>query len=525
MKYDVVIVGGGAAGSVLAGRLAADGQTSVLVLEAGPDYPDPATLPDEIKFGHTRFAEAPDSQHNWALRGIITEEQGAIHVAQGKVIGGGSSINGQAMQRGFPEDFDSWAALGNDQWAYDKILPYFRKSERDLDIQDNYCHGSDGPVPVRRRQTGPWPAIQEAFHSACLKAGYGTTNDKNGLHPAGLGLTPSNNIDGVRVSTAMAHLGMVRHHLNLTVRGGVFVRRIVIEDGRAVGVEAESGGKMFRIDAGRVVLSAGAIRSPHLLLLSGVGPADQLEKFGIPVLGHLPGVGRNLMNHCSAQTPFKVKDGVSLEAHRDAAHFSLHYTAEGSNYVNDMVLRTTTMVDERRERVPGVRTKYLSGDVPPERVARISCTLGLPDGAGYVRLASADASVQPEFNYCYLQHPNDIRRVRDGVRLATGLLESDAYKDIVDHRIHPAGDILANDDALDLWIRQTVGTARHVSGTCKMGPDEDPMAVVDQYCRVKGIQGLWVADASVMPRIPRSGGAHATVIMIGERVVDWIAAG
>jgi choline dehydrogenase len=231
------------------------------------------------------------------------------------------------------------------------------------------------------------------------------------------------------------------------------------------------------------------------------------------------------MNHASVQMTFKVKDGVSLEAHRDAAHFSLHYTAPGSSTVNDMVMRTTTMVDERQERVPGVRTKYLSGDVPPERVARISCTLGLPDGSGYVRLASSDPGVQPSFNYCYLQHPNDLRRVREGVRMAARLLQSNVYTDVADYRIHPADDILASDDALDLWMRQTVGSARHVSGTCKMGPDADPMAVVDQYCRVKGVQGLWVADASVMPRIPRSGGAHATVIMIGERVVDWVAAG
>ncbi len=526
MKYDVVIVGGGAAGCVLASRLAADAQTSVLLLEAGPDYPDPAHLPDDIKFGHTRFAEAPDSQHNWALRGTITEEQGEIHVAQGKVIGGGSSINGQAMQRGFPEDYDSWAALGNDEWSYDKVLPYFRKSERDLDIQDNYCHGAAGPMPVRRRQSGPVPAIQQAFHAACLAAGFGVTNDKNGLYPAGLGVSPSNNLDGVRMSTALTHLAPVRHHLNLTVRGGVFVRKIVIEDGEAIGVEAESGGTAFRIAADRIVLRTGAIRSPHLLLLSGIGPADHLRQFGIPSLRDLPGVGQNLMNHLSAQLTFKVKDGVSLAGHdRDAAHFSLHYTADGSDTVNDMVLRSTPVVDEREERVPGVRTKYLSGDVPPDRVARISCTLGLPEGSGYVRLASADPGVQPSFNYRYLQHPSDIRRVRDGVRLAARLLESDAYKDVVDHRIHPANDIMANDDALDLWIRQTVGTARHVSGTCKMGPDSDPMAVVDQYCRVKGVRGLWVADASVMPRIPRSGGAHATVIMIGERVVDWIAAG
>ena len=525
MRYDVVIVGGGAAGCVLAGRLAANPQTSVLLLEAGPDYPDPAHIPDEIKFGHTRFAEAQDSKHNWALRGTITEEQGEIHVAQGKVTGGGSSINGQAMQRGFPEDFDSWAALGNDEWSYDKVLPFFRKSERDLDIQDNYCHGADGPMPVRRRQSGPWPAIQQAFHTACLQAGFGTTNDKNGLHPAGLGVSPSNNLDGVRMSTAMTHLGPVRHYLNLTVRGEVFVRKIVVKDSKAAGVEAESWGKVFHVEAERVVLSAGAIRSPHLLMLSGIGPEDQLQQFGIPTIRHLPGVGQNLWNHLSAQVTFKVKDGISLAAHRDAVHFSLHYTAPGSSAVNDMVLRTTPVIDERQEHVPGVRTRYLTGDVPPEHAARISCTLGSPDGSGYVRLASADPGVQPTFNYCYLQHRNDIRRVREGLRLAARLLDSDAYKDVADHRIHPADDILASDDALDLWIRQTVGTARHVSGTCKMGPDGDPMAVVDQYCRVKGIQNLWVADASVMPRIPRSGGAHATVIMIGERVVDWIAGG
>jgi choline dehydrogenase len=522
MKYDVIIVGGGAAGSVLAGRLAANAQTSVLLLEAGPDYPDPTTLPDEVKFGHTRFAEAQDSVHNWALRGGITEEQGTIHVAQGKVIGGGSSINGQAMQRGFPEDFDSWAALGNDEWAYDKVLPYFRKSEQDLDIQDD-CHGADGPMPVRRRQSGPAPAIQQAFHAACVRAGFGVTQDTNGRRPAGIGVSPSNNIDGVRMSTAMTHLNPVRHHLNLTVRGGVFVRKIVIENNKAVGVEVESGGKVFRVEAGRVVLSAGAIRSPHLLMLSGIGPEDQLRRFGIPMVRHLPGVGQNLRNHLSVQMTYKVKDGISLETQRDSPNFSLHYTAEGSDAANDMVLRTSPVVDERRERVAGVRTKYLTGGVPPERAARISCTLGLPDGAGEVRLASADTTVQPWFDYCYLRHPNDTQRVRDGLRLARRLLESDAFKDVVEHRINPTDDILADDGALDLWMRQTVGSARHVSGTCKMGPEADPMAVVDQYGKVRGVQGLWVSDASVMPRIPRSGGSHATVIMIGERIADWIA--
>jgi len=522
MKYDVVVVGGGAAGSVLASRLAENPNTSVLLLEAGPDYPDPAILPDEIRFGHTRFAESPDSEHNWALRGTITEERGEIHVAQGKVIGGGSSINGQAMQRGLPEDFDSWSSLGNDEWSYAKVLPYFRKSEHDLDIRDDF-HGTDGPMPVRRRQSGEWADIQKAFHAACLEAGYSITEDTNGSNPSGVGVAPTNNLDGVRMSAAMTHLNPMRHHINLTVRGEVLVRKVLFEGSKAVGVEAESGGEVFNVEAEHVVLSAGAIKSPHLLMLSGIGPNDQLQQFGIPIVHELPGVGQNLFNHLSAQVTFKVKYGLTLSADADAARFALHYTSHGSSEVNDMLLRTTPMVDERPERVPGLRTKALNDDVPTDRVARLSVTLGLPDGSGYVKLASADPSVQPTFNYCYLQHPNDKRRVREGIRKAAGFLESGSYKDVCDHRLHPTNDILTDDDALDLYIRQTVGTARHVSGTCKMGPDSDPMAVVDQYCRVKGVTGLSVVDASVKPKITRSGGSHATVLMMAERAVEFVA--
>ena len=522
MKYDVIIVGGGAAGSVLASRLAENAETSVLVLEAGPDYPDPNNIPDEIKFGGTRYAEAQDSEHNWALRGTITEEQGEIHVAQGRVIGGGSSINGQAMQRGLPEDFEAWSALGNDEWSYSKVLPFFRKSEHDLDIRDDF-HGTDGPMPVRRRQSGPTPDIQRAFREALINDGYNPTNDTNGANPAGVGVSPSNNLDGMRMSAAMTFLGPVRHRLNLTVRGGVAVRKIIIKDLKAIGVEAESGGEVFNIEADKVVLCSGAIKSPHLLMLSGIGSADQLKEFGITPVHELPGVGQNLWNHLSSHIAFKVKEGVTLSGEADAVHFSLHYTSKGSSEANDMVLRTNPVIDEREEKVPGLRTKYVTDGIPPEQVGRISCTLGLPDGSGYVRLASADPLVQPTFNYQYLQNSNDIQRVRDGIRMGCDLLETEAYKDVCDYRINPKDEILNDDAALDLWIRQNVGSARHVSGTCRMGPDSDPTTVVDQYCKVKGMQNLFVVDASIVPRVPRSGGLHATVLMIGERAADWIA--
>ena len=523
MKYDVIIVGGGAAGSVLAGRLSEDPNRSVLVLEAGKDYPDINNIPDEVKYGHTRFAESPDSEHNWALRGMATEEQGEIHVAQGKVIGGGSSINGQAMQRGMPEDYDAWAELGNDEWSYSKVLPFFRKMENDLDIQDDF-HGTEGPMPVRRRQSNATPPIQQAFLDACLQSGHSQVEDTNGVNAAGVGVSPTNNLGGMRVSTAIAYLSPVRHRLNLTVRGEVYVRRVLFDGTKAVGVEAESGGEIFTIEAEKVVLSSGALRSSQLLMLSGVGPREHLEEFGIPVVNDLPGVGQSLFNHLSVHINFKVKDGVDVPVDLDAPHYRLIFTAPDSELDNDMVLSTVNVVDERDERVPGVRTSYRTGDVPPDRCGRISCTLGVPRGSGHVRLSSADPGVQPSFNYRYLQHPEDLRRVREGIRFGARLLESEAYRNVVDYRITPTDEILNDDDALDLYMRQTVGTARHVSGTCRMGPDSDPMTVVDQYCRVKGMQGLWVADASVVPQLLRGGGLHPTVIMIGERVVDWIAA-
>ena len=509
MRYDVIIVGGGSAGSVVAARLAEDANTTVLLLEAGPDYPDVSNLPADIRNGHTRDAEAEGSPHNWALRGAITEEQGEVHVAQGKVIGGGGSINGQVYLRGIPQDFDDWASWGNDEWSYAKVLPYFRKAETDLDIRDDY-HGTDGPLPISRKVGENWPVIQTAFHTACLQNGYDITEDMNGPNPTGVGVVPMNNQNGVRMSTAITHLAPMRHHLNLTIRGNAFVRKILFEGAQVTGVEVESGGEVFIVEGAKVVLSAGALKSPHILMLSGIGPRDQLEEFGVAVLQDTPGVGANLRNHPIAPVSFRVKEGITLAPDASGVRIALRYTAKGSPDSNDMMMTTSSVFNP------------FTGEILTDRVGRISCVIELPAGAGYVRLASADPTVQPKFDYRYFSHPEDMRRMRDGIRLAVKLLSTDAYKEVSEFRIAPSEETLATDDALDLWIRQTVGTARHVSGTCKIGPDSDPMAVVDQQCRVKGFQGLWVADSSVMPQVPRAN-ANATAIMIGERVADWAA--
>ncbi len=514
MKYDVIVVGGGSAGCTIATRLSEDPNRSVLLLEAGPDYPDFEQLPEDLKMGNNVWLSAY-GPHNWGYTAQLTPEQPELVIPRGKATGGSSAVNGQVLFRGIPEDYDRWAEWGNDEWSFVNVLPYFNRLETDLDFGGGDFHGSDGPVPVRRMPRSEWLPHARAFEQACVAEGYPIDEDQN--HPESTGVSPRarNTIDGVRMSMAINYLDIARHRLNLTIRANVTARRILFDGKKAVGIEAESGGEVFTVEADEIVVSSGAVASPQLLMLSGVGPAEQLRSLGIEVVHDSPGVGKNLRDHPSAAVLFKAV-GEKPDVQAPVIQVGLRYTIEGSDLRNDMQLSPMLMTSEHRP-----AQVEIDDDL---NYIGMSASLQLALGQGELTLQSTDPHVQPFLNYNYYQEEEDLRRMREAIRMCVRLADHPSFSSIVLERVMPTDEELASDEELNAWLRRNSGTSHHISGTCKMGPDSDPIAVVDQHLKVKGVQGLRVADASVMPDCIRAN-TNATTIMIGEKVADYIKDG
>jgi len=386
--------------------------------------------------------------------------------------------------------------------------------ETDMDFSGDF-HGSNGPVPVRRYAREEWLPYALAFEQACLAAGFPADPDHN--HPESIGVSPRarNTIDGVRISMALAFLDPARHRLNLSIKSDVMARRIQFEGSRATGVEAESGAEIFMVEGNEIVLSGGAIGSPQLLLLSGIGPVDDLSSMGISVVHDSPGVGQNLRDHPSVDVLFRTA-GQRPDVHAPVIQVGLRDTVEDSTIRNDMQITPILMTSEHRP------AQVQIDDY--ENYIGMNVGLQLAMGSGELTLTSVHPGVQPYLDYNYFTDPLDRERLRKAIRLAIRLGEHPAFKDIILERVNPTDADLASDDTLDAWLSRNAGTSHHISGTCKMGPDSDPMAVVDQFCRVRGVDGLRVADASVMPDVIRAN-TNATAIMTGERVADWIIEG
>jgi predicted dehydrogenase (TIGR03970 family) len=504
-EVDVVVVGAGSSGCALAARLA-DAGRRVLLLEAGADHARPADFPADLRDAATLAATVPGHPASWALTTELTPGRTAS-LPRGRVVGGSSAVNGGYFVRATPADHAGWAAAGNDLWGLDATLPAWCRLEDDRQYGDRPGHGAGGPVPVTRPAGGS--PLTDAFAAAAAELGAPDEPDKNAGGPPGYGPVPLTVDGGVRVNTAMAYLSPRRGSPGLTVRGRVRVRRVLVERGRAVGVDTDAG----PVRAAEVVLAAGAVGSPHLLLLSGIGPAAHLRAHGVDVVVDAPGVGAGLSDHPLVYLPWVPVDGLPAGDWPLPLHGVLNATSSDSPVPGDL------------EVLPWLRPwgAVVPGGGGDHRTLSVGAGLYRQESRGRLSLASADPAAAPRIEHRYLATTADRRRLREAVRLADALLRTRALAPLVATRPEPAHGVLADDRALDGWVAATLTTAVHLAGSARMGPAGDPGAVVDQHLRVRGVEGLRVADTSVLPEVPSRGPA-ATAVLVGERAAELLTA-